>query len=378
MSIQYSRDQVYDLLIKQGYAPERAATMSQMLGDIPEQDSNILPNIGEGTAAALALAAMGKAKPLAADADMLAKVGSKAAGIGRFAGAGLAGSLGYMGLSALTGNNYADQASMGQLAADAGAGIGGYVLGERLGKGAAAGLGDLANTKLRKTALGGATAKGLAKVIGGRAAARLFGGTVGGLLGPGGAILGSTLASYLAPKLFDSEAENMLEPDKGLDPGTMAALTAAGVVASPIGRPVRKLLGDNSLTNWAKGTDAAKWIDTKAQPYVKQASDLRAKYLDPLGQMAMSQTPIRAARQGYQGALKNKQQLLADQYAAKNIGVMGDTKNMGPFQEMIDPNSFKGTAYNAKEAWNRLSSLGDGAEDLGIALANMYKKRKQA
>ena len=203
-NIAYTQDQVMAALKKQGYTTEEAEKMAKAIGPVDKQDSNIVPNIAEAVPFAAGSYYMNKWFP---DKEGVKPFFGK--GVLKTIPGGILGSLAYTGASALTGNNYAEKASGGQMLGDITGGIAGGMLGETAGA----------------------------------AAGRALGGTLGLVGGPIGSIAGGVLGSWLVPKLFNNADENYLEPDKGLSTETKTALAGAGLLATPLGRPVRSLIG---------------------------------------------------------------------------------------------------------------------------------------
>jgi hypothetical protein len=304
MSYAYSRDQVEQKLLQQGYSPEQASQMANMMGDVRTQDNNLVPNTAEG-AGYLAAAPLANKIP---GTGKLAK-------FGRFALPGVAGNLAGLGASAVTGNNFYEEASAPQLVAD----IGGQILGAGAG------------TKI---------GEGLTKALATKVAPRVL-----GAINPLAGLAGSVLAGYLAPKLFASDKEKVIDPDAGVSGGTLAALAAAGAIASPIGRPLRKL-----VTN----TDSYKKVADWAKPGTDIASKYKqAFFTDPFNSSAVGKAYNDAALHNRAGILRN----------------------IDP-DHIPDPDSFRGTLHNARMTLANTKAVAPALEQLGFELGNLHKKRK--
>jgi hypothetical protein len=201
--------------------------MARVIGPVEKQNSNIVPNLGEASVYAGASSLVDKHLP--------GKNGKPAGFAKKFFLAGVPANMAWMGTAALTGNNYADKASTGQIIGDMAGGMAGSMLGENFGKAIARNIPEKLGAKL----LGGATAK-----AGGAVAGRTVGTMLGSLGGPLGSVAGGVLGSWLAPKLFNNADENYLEPDKGMSGGAATALAGAALLATPMGRPVRSAIGN--------------------------------------------------------------------------------------------------------------------------------------
>lgn len=226
----YTAEQVYDSLIRQGFGKDQARIMAMAIGSgrvkqnqlregykkvgvqgakLPkgsdgQMDSNLAPNLAEASA--------GVGGYLAAQKHMPPGTGALKT-VGRWMAPGIAGSLAGIGTAVLTGNNYYDRASDGQLYADIGGsvagGIGGQMLGEKYGK--------QAQQKIAAKA-GGASSKQLGKRLVGKAAGSLVGRGLGSVLGAAGGPVGSialgTALGYLLPKLIGGGSKSVEQEAK--------------------------------------------------------------------------------------------------------------------------------------------------------------------
>jgi len=247
----YTAEQVYDSLIRQGLDDQRARVLAMAVGsdrvnseqlrrgyrkmdikevDMPSgddgaMDSNIAPNLAEGLGFAGGAALADRYIPKKPNPGGF-KGGARALGrgVGRLALPGAAGVAASLGAEALSGTNYYDRASDGQLMADIGGSVGGAIAGEKLG--AAAGkkaknkiAKEAANNALRKTA-GSKVAGGIGSKLLGKAAAhgagRAIGGTLGAVGGPIGSIALSTALGYLLPKVVGGGSKSVEEDEYGL------------------------------------------------------------------------------------------------------------------------------------------------------------------
>lgn len=255
-NIAYTQDQVSMALQKQGYSSEEANRMAKAIGPVEAQDSNILPNLAEASAFTGASSLI--------DHNMPKEAGKVLRGLG-WAGKMIPGGLAYQGMSMLTGNNYGEKSSLGQVAGDLGGGLVGAGLGEAFGK-------------------------SLGTAISGRAA----GAMLGGAAGPVGSIIGGVLGSWLAPKLFSNADEAYLEPNKGISGGTGTALAAAGLLATPLGRPLRKAIV-SPLKDNATYKDLSKLLSDTKDSVAKVLPDRVRNYADAYNKPFVERANIRTA-----------------------------------------------------------------------------------
>jgi hypothetical protein len=303
------------------------------MGNLEAQDSNLVPNIAEGATWAGGQYLANKHMP----------GGGKLKATGRFAIPMMAANIAGLGASGLTGNNFYEKASAEQLGVDLGSQIAGGMAGEKL----ASGIG-----------------KALAKRAALAGAGRVLGGTAGFLAGPAGSavgsMLGGTIASYLATKLFANEDEKMVEPGKGIDNSTVAALGAVGALASPLGKPVRKLAGKAGDYVFGPNGGPSTWLPPKANELAKQGMDHIKKFTDPLTQSDVVQDTANAYR-------TSRDKRHADNFAKRAADVMrGGT------------NKIDGTALNYQNTLSNFGAMGDSVENLGESLVNRYYKNRAA
>jgi len=353
MSYAYTQRQVEENLLKQGYSPEQANQMAMMLGDVKSQDSNIMPNLLESSAYAGGLYAL-KNKNAEYAAQQLAEkaagkrglmAGAKKIATGGFGVPLLAASAVSNLYPMLSGNNFYDKASASQLGADLAGQVAFGYAGEKIGTG---------------------IAKSLAARAAAGTAGRAIGGTLGSVAGPIGSVLGGVLGGYLIPKLFKNEDEKLLEPEKGVDGSTLAALAAAGAIASPLGRPVRALTKKGlSSANEFMGRPVS-WAGPEVENSIKNfgreagqiASNYKQAFLtDPLSRNTLTRNVSKAYNDA---ALHNR---------------VGIQRNID-LNHIPDPDSFRGTLYNARMTLANTKAVAPALEQLGLEMGNLYKKRK--
>jgi surface antigen len=245
----YTAAQIYDSMIRQGFDEQAARIMSMAVGSnrvtpeqlrsgyqklgisgarMPagsdgEQGSNLLTNASEAVGGYAGYAAGHKYfKPNPNQTGLMAP----AKKFGRFAmrNAVLPGTVGMLastGANLLSGTNYYDTATTGQLLADMGGSLAGGIIGEKLGDAAVNRAKDAVRSAAAKHAAGqvaGQGIKGLGGRLAGRAAAGLIGrglgGTIGMLGGPAGSIALGTALGYLLPKLIPGAPESVEEEDR--------------------------------------------------------------------------------------------------------------------------------------------------------------------
>lgn len=327
--IKYSQQQVFDSLLKQGYPEERAKFLAESIGDIAKQDSNIMPNTIEGGAYLAANELANKYLP---------KTG-RMAGAGKFMLPLMAANLAGVGYNKVSGNNFYDDASLSQ--------IGGDVLGQFAGGAAASKL------------MSGAS-KALAKRAGSTAAGRLTGSALGSFLGPMGTLAGSVIGGYLVPKLFSSESDKLVDPKAGIDSSTVAALGAAATLASPLGRPARKLISENvGKANEFLGRPAT-WLGPKPVEYAEEGMEKMRRFMDPLTQNPVIKDTTDAYR-------RTRDRGYAGNYAKRVARVMRG-----------EPIKSEGMDLNYQDTLTNLQALGSGVEGLGESLVNQYYKNRAA
>jgi len=248
----YTAPQIYDSMLRQGFDADAARIMAMAIGggrvtrdqlrqgyqklgikgaQLPsgtdgKQDSNFTPNLTEGVGFAAGATLAPKWLPKnPGQTGFTAPIRKLGRGLGRAALPMGLGTLGSLGITALTDNNYYDRASEGQLLGDIAGSIGGGIAGERLG----AKYGKAAQNKIKlaaeKNALKNMSKRAGGKVLGkagGGLAGRLAGGTagkaIGGALGAAGGPVGSivlgTALGYLLPKIIGGGSKSVQEEDK--------------------------------------------------------------------------------------------------------------------------------------------------------------------
>jgi hypothetical protein len=218
-------DRVNSDQLRRGYKKMDVKGMEMPTGDDGAMDSNIAPNLGEGLGFVGGAALANRYIPQKPNPGGF-KGGAKALGRGasRLALPGLIGVGAGLGAEALSGTNYYDRASDGQLMADIGGSVAGAYAGERLGGAAGKRVQkkvakEAANNALRKTA-GSKVAGGIGSKLLGKAAAtgagRAIGGTLGAVGGPVGSIALSTALGYLLPKIVGGGSKSVEEDEYGL------------------------------------------------------------------------------------------------------------------------------------------------------------------
>jgi hypothetical protein len=248
----YTAPQIYDSMLRQGFDEDSARIMAMAIGggrvtrdqlrqgyqklgikgaQLPsgtdgKQDSNFTPNLTEGVGFAAGAALAPKWLPKnPGQTGFTAPVRKLGRGLGRAALPMGLGTLGSLGITALTDNNYYDRASEGQLLGDIAGSIGGGILGEKLGskygKAAqykiklAAGRDALKNMSNRAGGkVLGKAGGGLAGRLAGGTAGRAIGGVLGAAGGPAGSILLGTALGYLLPKIIGGGSKSVQEEDK--------------------------------------------------------------------------------------------------------------------------------------------------------------------
>jgi hypothetical protein len=248
----YTAPQIYDSMLRQGFDEDSARIMAMAIGggrvtrdqlrqgyqklgikgaQLPsgtdgKQDSNFTPNLTEGVGFAAGAALAPKWLPKnPGQTGFTAPVRKLGRGLGRAALPMGLGTLGSLGITALTDNNYYDRASEGQLLGDIAGSIGGGILGEKLGskygKAAqykiklAAGRDALKNMSNRAGGkVLGKAGGGLAGRLAGGTAGRAIGGVLGAAGGPAGSILLGTALGYLLPKIIGGGSKSVQEDDK--------------------------------------------------------------------------------------------------------------------------------------------------------------------
>jgi hypothetical protein len=213
--------------LRQGYQKLGIKGAQLPSGTDGKQDSNFTPNLTEGVGFAAGAALAPKWLPKnPGQTGFTAPVRKLGRGLGRAALPMGLGTLGSLGITALTDNNYYDRASEGQLLGDIAGSIGGGILGEKLGskygKRAANAISRAAGTQPVVNRLGVKVGSEAAKGVGGRLLGRLAGGTagraIGGVLGaaggPAGSILLGTALGYLLPKIIGGGSKSVQEEDK--------------------------------------------------------------------------------------------------------------------------------------------------------------------
>jgi hypothetical protein len=212
--------------LRQGYQKLGIKGAQLPSGTDGKQDSNFTPNLTEGVGFAAGAALAPKWLPKnPGQTGFTAPVRKLGRGLGRAALPMGLGTLGSLGITALTDNNYYDRASEGQLLGDIAGSIGGGILGEKLGskygKAAqykiklAAGRDALKNMSNRAGGkVLGKAGGGLAGRLAGGTAGRAIGGVLGAAGGPAGSILLGTALGYLLPKIIGGGSKSVQEDDK--------------------------------------------------------------------------------------------------------------------------------------------------------------------